>query len=203
MPDASFKVIIGFEASGGTAPVGWSETWWSKAGDADIAMQEAKDYVKVRRELLGDGAQVQFAKITNIPPNRLSTIYFFTGKEGIPGVFNVPGGQFDPTQVDLLIRVESRGFGVNARRQWALSGLPDVVTNQLIQQGITGAFVNSPVFKQTLTQIKKNQWGIRKKTGNGPPPTFTLANITDLTPIMVRNRKRGRPFLLFRGKRLA
>lgn len=201
MADATFKIMIGFEAAGGTAPTGWSEVWYDTGSDVQVALQKAKNYVAKRKDLLGQGATVQFAKITNIPPNRQSTIYFFEGKEGTPTIFtNSPADDYDPTQVDLLIRVEGSGPPA-ARRQWSMSGLPDSVTDQLIAQGIKGAFTSSPIFKQVLAVIQANAWGIRKKTANGPPATYTFVSINKITPIMVRNRKRGRPFMLFRGRR--
>lgn len=201
MADAQLRIIIGFESAGGTAPTGWSETWYPAGSNADDALIQAKAYVAKRKELLGMGATVQFAKVTNIPPNRQSKIYFFEGKEGTPTLFTGSGDQYDPTQVDLLMRVQSTTPA--ARRQWAISGLPDSVTNQLIQSGVKDTFVTSPIFKQLIALIKSLGWGIRKKTANGPPPVFTFASITDIFPIMVRNRKRGRPFELFRGRRLA
>ena len=203
MADATFKVMIGFEASGGTAPTGWSEVFYDQGSDIERALDKAKDYAKKRKALLGKGAVVQFAKITNLPPNRQSRIYFFVGKEGQPDLFtNSPEDDYDPTQVDLLLRVEGAGPPA-ARRQWALSGLPDSVTDQLLATGVKGAFTSSPAFKQLINQITANAWCIRKKTANGPPATYSAITITRIDPIMVRNRKRGRPFELFRGRRLA
>jgi len=199
MADAASKVQVFFEASGGTVPVGWSETFWSSQGQLETIVRDVvTKYVPKRKELLGVGARVQAVKATSVPATRLSYIEFLaTGKDGTGQVFSSsPEENYDPTQVDLLIRAQTAD---NHRRQFWLAGLPDSVTNQLLNQGVKGAFINSPLFKQVITAITTVPFGIRWKSGAGP--VYTFSPIITMFPIMVRNRKRGRPFFLFHGRR--
>lgn len=201
MPDATSKVTIGFAASGGTAPTGWTETYWSGTVDLRISAQAAvNSYVPKRAALLGLGSKIQFVRATTVPPNRNSFIIFMVGKEGDPTIFDA-GTQdaYDPTQVDLLVRLQTAN---NKRRSLWIAGLPDSVTNQLIATGINGSFTGSPAWKQFVQSILSTGFQIRYKVTT-PSPGYEAAEITQVQPIMVRNRKRGRPFFLFRGRRNA
>jgi len=199
MADAASKVNIFFEATGGTAPTGWTETFWSSQGNLETAVLDCVNkYVPKRKELLGVGATVQAVRATSIPPNRLSFIEFIVGEKDRQGVYwsAQSGGQYDPTQVDLLVRAQTAD---GHRRQIWLAGLPDEVTSQLVEQGVRGAFINGALYKQWAGAIRAMPYGIRWKSGAGP--VYTFSPITQIQPIMVRNRKRGRPFFLFRGRR--
>lgn len=201
-PDAATKVNIFFEAAGGTSPTGWTETFWSSITDVqDLADKIKSVYVPKRKALLGVGCSIQFIRASKIPPNRVTAIRYLVHKEGTPDLFtNSPADDYDPTQVDLLLRVED---SIGKRRQWWLGGLPDSQTDQLLAEGINGAFVNSPAFKQLVQAITTIGLGIRSIATKGTPNTYQFNQIVRIQPIMVRNRKRGRPFDLFRGKRLA
>lgn len=202
MADAGSKINIFFEASGGTAPTGWTETFWSDRTDLKaLLLAVRQQYIPKRRDLLGVGARLQAIRVSNIPPNRVSYVYFTQAKEGNGTLFDNAGpDDYDPTQVDLLWRLQTVG---GKRRQFYMSGLPDSVTDQIQDQGVTGAFVNSAAVKQWQTAVQAIPMGIRFKTADGPPPVFAWDQITDFIPVMIRNRKRGRPFELFRGRRLA
>jgi hypothetical protein len=205
MPDAASKVTVFFEAQGGTAPTGWTENWWSSQADLPTIVNSfIANYVPARTPLLGVGARIQSVRATLVqtPAARVSYVEFLPGiKSGEGNLFtNSPADDYDPTQVDLLIRMSNLA---GKHRQFWLGGLPDSQTDQLLQQGITGAFINSPAYKQWIAAIGRMPIGIRYKTSSGPPATYAFATLTTFLPIMVRNRKRGRPFYLFRGRRLA
>jgi hypothetical protein len=194
--------VILFQAQGGTAPTGWTETYWSGTANLQVSVDAAvNSYVPKRAALLGLGARIQAVKATSIPSNRSSFLRFLVGKEGDANLFTAGDADaYDPTQVDLLCRVETANF---KRRSLWIAGLPDSVTNQLLATGITGAFTASPAWKQFVAAIQNTGFQIRYKDTNGPPPTYMASEITRVQPIMVRNRKRGRPFFLFRGRRNA
>lgn len=204
MPDASARAQVLFEAEGGTAPTGWTETFYATGQTPEQLRDYLIDnYVPVRLDLMGIGARIQAVVAKNIPPNRISSIAFVTPPKGPPSRFFGNNGpdDFDPTQVDLLIRLETAG---GKRRQFWMAGLPDSVTDQLLNQGIHDAsFLSSQAFVRWVKVVTGGVLSIRFKTANGPPPVFGSAIITKATAIMVRNRKRGRPFFLFRGRRLA
>jgi hypothetical protein len=200
-PDMTTKLTVFFEATGGTAPTGWTETFYCPLTDLDLTIKLGKDYAKVRKALLGVGASMKFIRAADIPPDRTTVVYYLVGKEGEPDLFTTsPADDHDPTQVDLLVRMDSTPKG---RRQFALSGLPDSVTDQLLLTGVNGAFTASPAFKQWSNFIQTRNLQIRVRTAVGPPPVYSYNTINRLTPIMIRNRKRGRPFELFRGRRIA
>lgn len=202
MADAASKVTIFFEASGGTAPTGWTENFWSFQADLPTLIdQVVKQYVPKRAALLGVGCKIQSVRVSTNPLSRVTQVRFIVGKAGEPSVFTTsPADDYDPTQVDLLCRATT---AQGKRRQLWVGGLPDSQTDQLLSQGITGAFTTSPTWKQYVAAIQASQLLLRFKLTNGPPPTFGADPITDVQPIMVRNRKRGRPFDLFRGRRIA
>lgn len=201
-PDAKQKIVIFYEAAGKTAPTGWTETWYTPQTDPDKAIGEARTYVSFRRNFLGNGCFIQAVRVSLIPSSRVAGVYFFQGTEGLPqGYTNAPDDDYDPTQVDLLLRVKA---GNNAARQWWLGGLPDSQTDQLKTQGTTAPFIQQVIQSQTIQTIKNNGWLIRSQIKpHTTPPTFQSFPITSVQPVMIRNRKRGRPFYLFRGRRLA
>jgi hypothetical protein len=203
MPDAQTKTVFFYEANSASSPVGWTETFYlPQPFTFDQAIAKAKTYMQSRHSLLGNGAAAVAVRVSNIPPNRLSQIYFFQGKEGMPDLFtSAPGDDFDPTQVALNIRAQD---AAGDKRVYWLDGLPDSVTHTLVAQGIDGAYINSPIFKQTLQAIQTVGYGLRVVVKpKAAPPVYNFQPITTMQPIMVRNRKRGRPFFLFRGRRLA
>jgi len=200
MPDAASRVTIFYEASGGTAPTGWTETFYSDDTEPDLLLTKVKNlYLPKRVAVMGAGVMAKFIKISNIPPNRLTKVAFLSGKQGENSqVSNSQDDAYDPTQVDLLIRM--RDATGHARQFW-LAGLPDRYTNQLVAQGINAPFLNGAAMVQFLQSFLKAEFKIRWKATNGPPPTYNATNILAVDPVMVRNRKRGRPFSLFRGRR--
>lgn len=199
MPDAASRVTIFFESQGGVAPTGWTETYWTPNSDLQAVVNQClATYLPKRRALLGVGVSIKYARATANPGNRLSYIEFVNGKQATASLFtNSPADNFDPTQVDLLCRVQTQN---GHRRQLWIGGLPDSQTDQLVNQGILGAFTASPAWKQFVQAILDCGYGVRYKTGNGPPPTYEFGSIQQVFPMQVRNRKRGRPFNLFRGR---
>jgi hypothetical protein len=204
MADAAAKVNFFFEAAGATTPQGWTETFWTSVAASQNQLQNiVNNYVSQRCALLGQGASLQFARITNVPANRISFIQYMTGKQGLANLFtNPPGDDYDLSSLDLLVRMQDN---VGKRRQFWMGGLPDSQTDTGQQNGILGAFVNSPAWKQWLQAIGNCGFGIRSIQAKGPPTTymFNLIQLPLVQPIMTRKRSRGRPFDLFRGRRLA
>lgn len=196
--DVHSKINIFLTSQGGTAPTGWTETFWSQDADLNNQIKLAKDYALVRAKLLGIGAQVEYLRVSNFPANRVTQIYYMQGNAGT-SKFEGAAFTTDPTQVDLLVRMQT---DPGKRRSFWMCGLPDIFTNQLIQQGIEGAFLSDASFKAWVATIKANKWCIRFLTGKNPN-TYKCDQVVQFTPIMVRNRKKGRPFDLFRGRKLA
>lgn len=196
------KVTLFFGCEGGTVPAGWTETYYNANTTLDTVLTTVRQkYVPKRAALLGQGAKVIAVRVTNYPPDRISRIAYLTGKEGDPSLFTTsPNDDFDPVQVCLLCRYVS----INGhRRQGWVDGLPDSVTDQLIKTGVIGSFTASPAWKQFVASFNASGLQIRFKTANGPPILYGFEEIVDVQPIMVRKRNRGRPFSLFRGRRLA
>lgn len=202
MATVAQKLVFFYEAVGGTSCVGWTETFYTPAVGFDKAIQQAKFYMKSRHSLLGNGAMAVAVRVSNVPNTRQTQIYFFEGKEGVPDIFtSPPGDDFDPVQVALVVRLED---AAGDKRVFWLDGLPDSVTHTLVAQGVDGTFVNSPVFKQVLDNVITLGWEMQ--VVNKPvtdPKTFTYPPIVKAKAVMVRNRKRGRPFFLYRGRRVA
>jgi hypothetical protein len=214
MPDVPMKNTFFFAAEGKSVPVGWTETWWSFHASLDAAETAARTYVTVRKQLLGLGARVTAWRGTFNPAafpaqnvKRISQVYFFQGNEGIGSTYTIEATDaFDPAHEDLLCRAESLFQAgpppVGSRRSVFLSGMPDRLTDQLKAQGVDAAFLGAD-FKQWVKRLKEIPYYIRKKITNGPPPTYNGYAIESVQPIMIRHRNRGRPFFLFRGRRLA
>lgn len=209
MADAQSKLTIFFNAHGsspmadamGTPSVGWTETFYSALSSLTSLILVGKNYADKRSNMLGVGATVMYLRASTIPPNRLTRVFFYRGNSGQGDIYTkVPQDAYDPTQVDLLCRMEA----VNGKRRmiW-IAGLPDSLTSTAKSQGVDAAFINDPPFKQWVNFIKTNQLSMRFKETAGPPPTFGISSIIDIIPVMMRKRNRGRPFYLFRGRRQA
>jgi len=200
MPDAATRVQIFYEASGGTAPTGWTETFYSDDTDLDLFADKVRNiYMPKRVALMGAGVIAKFLRVSNVANNRLTRVLYLSGKQGENAqVSNSQEDAYDPTQVDLLVGMWD---SVGHRRQFWLAGLPDRYTNQLVTQGVTAPFINGAAFKQWADSVLKAEFKIRWKATNGPPPTYNATNILRVEAKMIRNRKRGRPFNLFRGRR--
>lgn len=200
MADVNTRVTLYYEASGGTAPTGWTETFFSDDSSLDQILDKAQNiYLPKRVDLFGAGVVCKYIKAANIPPNRQTLTRFITGKAGENSqLSNSQQDAYDPVQVDLLIRLNTAN---GKQRQFWLAGIADKYTNQLVTQGMTAPFLEGPAFKQFLAAMKKAEFRIRYKVTNGPPPTYDSGLIVGQVPVMIRNRKRGRPFNLFRGRR--
>jgi hypothetical protein len=203
MADAQAKVNVFFTAGGGISATGWTETFWTNvsAGFANLT-NIVNAYMAPRAALLGFGARIFGFRMSNIPPNRVTYVFFPTGTQGQPTLYTPTSAfnDYEPTQADLLYRVTD---SAGKRRQFWLGGLPSGVIDTVLAGGINAAFTNSPGVKAWQQAILNASLGIRSKATAGPPPTYQFNLITNFLPIMMRNRKRGRPFEQFRGRRLA
>jgi hypothetical protein len=162
----------------------------------------ADAYVKVRVPLLGNGAFIKAYRISSLDPalKRLTQIKFMQGDAGTPRT----SSQSDPSQVDLLVRLKADASPA-ARNLW-LSGLPDAYTNQLVAQGMEATFLFAGPFKKYLGFLTDpaNALAIRAEVKpRTDPRTYQAIPIRQAEPIMIRKKDRGRPFNLFRGRRLA
>lgn len=200
MPDAASRVTIAYESSGGTVPTGWTETFYSETADLDILISDARTlYLPSRVSLLGKGAVAKFIRASHIPPDRKTKVVQLGGKQGEnQSLTDSARDAYDPTQVDLLYRL--RDADGHARQFW-LAGLPDRYTDQLVAQGVDAGFLNGPAFKQFSDAILNARFLIRWKNSSGVPTPYLATRIVSCDPVMIRNRKRGRPFRLFRGRR--
>lgn len=199
MADAKSRVTIFLEAFGGTVPTGWTETFYSNSEDLDLLIELWKNrYCGKRAELLGKGARISYLRVSTISaPRRSRTISLF-GKDSESYSNQSRGDSYDPVQVDLLIRMTT---ALGKRRQFWLAGLPDKYTDQLIKDGMEANLIYGPVYKQYFQAIRDLEALIRYKSSPPVLTPFDSATIVHADPIMIRNRKRGRPFKLFRGRR--
>lgn len=198
MADAASKITVFFKGTQGPVAVGWTENWWMSQGNLETAVNDViSEYVPKRKDLLGFGAAIQAVRAVSVPSTRLSFLQFIPGgKDGTGQVFSSPETDaMDPAQVDLLVRAQTAD---GHRRQFWIGGLPDAQTKTILLQGVSSLYIESPLFKQVMGIIRKLPFGIRWKSGAGP--TYTFSPITQLFPLMVRNRKRGRPFFPFHGR---
>lgn len=200
MPMTQGKMTIFFGATGGTGvpPTGWTETWFKNEVDYKNMLGIALGYCKVRRNLLGKQAFITHVRVSDAIIKRDTLVEQLNADEGSGKVYTQDGDEHDPTQVDLLVRIES---GELRRRSLFLAGLPDSVCQQLKENGISAPFILGPSFKNWQKYVIDNQLGIRFKVSSNPD-VYQIGNITSIQPRMVRNRKRGRPFDLFRGLRI-
>lgn len=195
------KMTIFFGASGGRGvpPTGWSETWYTRDTSYDATLKSAEKYCKVRKQLLGKSAFLIGARVSDAIVKRDTLITELQGEDQTTSsYFTGDGDIHDPTQVDLLVRVEGGPF---YRRSWFVSGLPDSVTDQAKEFGVTNFFTALPLWKQLLKVMTDQRFCIRAKDRDNPNQKI-LVDITNIIPRMVRNRKRGRPFDLFHGARV-
>ena len=199
MADALTRVQIFFGAAGAVVPTGWTETYYSAVGDKQTLLENVRTvYVPARKQLLGFNANIKAIRVGSIPPNRVTKIYYTTGKEGEGNIFDTPQETYDPTSTDMLIRMETAD---GHRRQMWMSALPDEVTDTTQENGIKMNFTSSPQWKTWVKTIVTIGLGIRYQLTPKPAQTFAFLPITDVIPVMVRKRSRGRPFYLFRGRK--
>jgi len=195
------KLTIFFQSNGGgnVPPVGWTETWYTNDTDPELALARCKAYCNLRRQLLGLGAVITGYRVSDTATIRSTRVDVLTGKDGQSSIFTAdPEDAFDPAHEDLLSRVES---GENYRRSMFLSGMPDSVTNQLKNQGVTAAFVTNAVWTNLANFITARFLIRVKKKDNPNIGTIIFVPISGIIPKTVRHRNRGRPFDLFRGRR--
>lgn len=203
------KFTVFFESTGGTTPVGWTESFYTNdspnAGGLIVCLQTAKDYVGVRKDLLGANCLVQSVRTTpaktdtTAVANRISQSYFFQGTQGTPAG-NIPAlGSFAPSQNDLFALIRSiAGY----KRPMFLSGFPTKIIDTAIQQGVVPFFTALPQFTQWAGFIIAKGLQIRHKAPS-PSTSLTYDQAIQVVPEDLRKRNRGRPFRLFRGRRLA
>jgi hypothetical protein len=206
MADAASKVTFIFQFGGPSTAAGWTENFYSPVSpSAGYLKNLLADFVPLRVPLLGVGAFLQAIRISNVPANRVTYAQFVPDTIGKP--INSAGyppmnPDTDPTQVDLLCRAQT---GEGKRRSVWIAGLPDSETDTGLKFGIVPAYINSATWKKFVTGVTTN-FLIRWKSGTDPitgKPIYTATPIVSLNPEQVRNRKRGRPFDLYRGRRLA
>ena len=201
--DANSKVSIFFGSIGSNAPCGWTETFYSLQTDLQALLaQIVKYYVPARADLLGVGAKIVAVRAASIPPDRITYIETFIPNDGVGMAFTGPNDGFDPIQADLLVRVQG---SVGHRRQLWLAGIPDSQTWSQYPPGVKGiapTFITSGYWKTWSKLLTTLSLGIRAKA---PPPAvgFLWEQIVLVKAMSLRNRKRGRPFFLYRGRRLA
>jgi hypothetical protein len=203
MADAVSKATIFFQSSGGTVPTGWTETFWSQADFQSLLTTIVNTYIPARKQLLGVGAVIKYVRGVKVqtPAARVSSIKYLFGNQGVGSIYtSSPADDYDPTQVDLLVRAET---AAGKRRQFWIGGIPDSQTDSLKAQGINAPYVTGGTWTQFVTALQACGFCIRFITAHGTPNTYDSDFITKLTPVMVRKRNRGRPFNLFRGRRLA
>ena len=201
MADAGAKCVIFFEAQGGSAPTGWTETFYLLGGPSAPMMKNIfATYVPLRVDLLGVGATMQAVRLSSVPATRATLLQYLTPGQGVGKTFSVfPADDYDPTQVDLLLRIQDQA---GKRRQFWLGGLPDSITVSLVQNGILGRYIWAPGFTQFTQSMIDAGFCIRWKSGGVAPNfTYTATPFFSIQLETIRNRKRGRPFDLFHGRR--
>jgi hypothetical protein len=208
-------VILGSQSAatapklvGATVPAtGWTETWWLPTSNFAGNLLIAQNYVVVRAALLGIGAFIQAVKLTlpGVQPvnlKRQSQVYYPPTGVGGATVYDSPGvDDYDPTQVDLQFRIEA---GPAKRRTLFLGGLPDSQTDTFQVGGMLQSYLNGPQMKRFQAFVIANFGSRDIVPPRITPPsanTYLYNAITAVIPIQTRNRKRGRPFFLFRGRR--
>lgn len=202
MADAVGKVTVFFKAVQGDTPIGWTETFYSAIGDSISTLQllvtnVRNNYVPNRALLLGLGASIFAIRATQVSTSRISWVYFLTGSEGQPTQYTRPGvDNFDPAQGDLLMRMMS---SVGKRRQFWLGGVPDSQTVTGLPAGVTASY-KTAAEALILGAVSKAQLAMRFKIGVNE---FQGDIIQYVISEDMRKRDRGRPFRLFRGRRLA
>ena len=206
MADAGSRVTFFFEFEGGTAAAGWTENFYLQASPSQNLLVAIKNkYIPLRAALLGVGATLKSVRMSSIPATRATQVYICQGTEGqSKSVFtsNIDKGtDTDPTQVDLLLRAQT---AEGKRRQFWLAGIPDSATDTGVQQGVVGAFVNGGDFQAWVKACIALNFQIRWKIQPFlPNKLYSATNIITFQPVSIRNRKRGRPFNLYRGRRIA
>ncbi len=204
MADAASKLNFFFTTSGPNPNSGWTETFYLPSGmsaSQSLLNQVVSAYVPARAALLGAGASMMYARITNLPPNRISFVQYLNNKQGASQYGNpIQPQDYDLSSLDLLVRMQD---GIGKRRSFWMGGLPDSYTDTGLQQGIQGGFVSGPAWKQWINTIGQLQFQLRSIEMKGPPKVYQANPIVQIVPIYTRKRNRGRPFGQPRGRRLA
>lgn len=204
MADALSKVTIFYQFQGGSAPAGWTENFYlAAAANPALLLTIQNAYIPKRVEILGAGATMVSIRLSTVPANRITQVYILKPGEGQSKTYvaGTKSSDTDPTQVDLLCRVQDI-FG--KRRQLWIAGIPDIATDTAVAGGIEGTYSLSGAFTQLTGTMVKLGFGIRWRANPGVlPATYTFGQFLSVQPVSVRNRKRGRPFNLYRGRRLA
>ncbi len=205
MADAKAKVNFFFQTSGPNPNSGWTETFYLPAAVGTVSQsllsQIVASYVPARAALLGAGASMAYARITNIPPNRISYIQYLNAKQGASQFGNpIQPQDYDLASLDLLVRMQDNQ---GKRRSYWMGGLPDSYTDTGLQQGIQAEFISGNAWMNWVAAIKQNQFQLRSIDTKGPPVVYQANPIAQVVPIYTRKRNRGRPFGQPRGRRLA
>ena len=195
------KIIIGFESAGANIPTGWTELFYSTNTD----LKSVRDawvgtYVTPRARLLGQGARLTVVKVTQVSPTTRTSYIQKIGLAGQAQRYTGANDQFDPTQGDLWIRMQDAN---GKRRGCWLAGVPDSQTISALPNGITQSYVTDGTWTGWVKALKVLGACIQWKTPGSNPPVYNWTLIMDIEALEMRNRKRGRPFPLFRGRRLA
>lgn len=205
MADANTKVSIFFETFGKKTNTGWTETFYMNSASPldQISFNVRRGYIPARVNLLGIGARAKYLRISNIPPNRSSFVEYLTGGKG-EGTYYIHDviDDFDPTQNDLLLRMQTAQVNGAKRRSFWLAGLPDEVTDTGQETGVKPTFISDGNWGKFVKAIFDMQFLIRYVESKGPPKVYKADPIAFIVPVETRKRNRGRPFNQFRGKKL-
>lgn len=195
------KFTFLFQAAGAaqTVPVGWSETLYRTQLGPNTDQNAGLAYVGIRKQILGDGAACIAMRYAQLDNPRAGIIRSLTEAEGTPTPSS-PFGKYayDPAQWDMLFAFRNPGLGY--KRPFFLAGVPDYFTDQFKAKGMDAAFLNGAKMNDWIQELTAGGWCWYPKDRTAPnPKPRILMPITQVTPRMMRARKRGRPFFLFRG----
>lgn len=180
----------------------FSEVWYTNDATYDGAIQSAKDYIAVRKELLGYGGNVVGARVSddNVKGDSL-LVQVLPGKASKSDVFISAEDIADKAGMAMQIRLEA---GPLHRRQWLMRGNPDTLFNSGFPGGFDIGLHDWLAKFQALTALLKGgKWAIRNLTAVGPPPVYALTTLTDAFYLRAGYRKPSRPFGLALGRRPA
>lgn len=194
------RVNFMFESTKSVRPVGWSEVLWFQSVGLDLltVMPVAEELAQARANLLGSGYVIKAVRLSKegiFRDSRLSQNAPFLP----PSSFVSSAGDGDFACASLSVRMESDDL--NRRFMW-MSGIPDSV------QKITN-LPNDPLWlvfwagwKQKLI-AKWSYFGLQKQA-NGHPVVPHVKVLYPIATVMANEpsqRKRGRPFKLYRGRK--
>jgi len=205
------KLTVAFESTGGITPCGWSESFYSDLEATNLdSLQAVLDlgyaYTQIRKQLLGTNVKITFIRATPAKATkpeattRISQVYFLKGNEGVPSSPPIPPATFEPSQMDLFVLM--RTFQGH-HRPFFLSGMPQGYINTAAATGVEAFFVTNPAFTQWSAFIIAKRLYLRHTTTPMGVITYNYEKITKVVPEDLRKRNRGRPFRLFRGRKLA